>query len=240
MTYWRAGLAAALATLATAAPAHAATLSRSGTTLVFAAAPGEENRPQVMTSPGVITINDGNDVATGPGCSTDATTAATGCSLDGVRKMVFRLGDLDDELRLDDNVLRTTMTFRVDGGSGNDHIRGTKRNEVVDGGSGADTIQGSGGRDTIKGGSGKDLIFGFGTLDGGPGNDMLDAGSASGLKAFASRVLGGTGNDSIIATNKVRDVVDCGAGKDTATTHDKRGYDRISRNCERGDRFPLD
>jgi Ca2+-binding RTX toxin-like protein len=233
MTRWSAGLGSVMAALAIATPAHAATLSRSGTTLTFAAAAGEQNTPQVTTSGGNIVINDANDVVTGPGCTTDATTAATECSLEGVTKVTFRLGDLDDELRLGDNELRTKATFQVDGGAGKDHIRGTKLNDVLLGGSGADSIDGTAGKDKINGGSGDDDITGFGTIYGGPGNDILRMfNHFAGVKHFPSRVFGGAGNDEILVGNGVRDVVDCGSGKDRATTSDKRGVDRFSRNCE--------
>jgi Ca2+-binding RTX toxin-like protein len=233
MTRWTAGLGSVMAALAIATPAHAATLSRSGTTLIFAAAAGEQNTPQVTTSNGNIVINDGNDVVTGPGCTTDATSAATECSLEGVTKVIFRLGDLDDELRLGDNELRTKATFQVDGGAGKDHLRGTELNDVLLGGPGADSINGTAGKDTIKGGSGNDDITGFGTIYGGPGNDFLSMFNGfADVKHFPSRVFGGAGNDEILVGNKVRDVVDCGSGKDRATTSDKRGFDRFSRNCE--------
>ena len=233
MTRWSAGLGSVMAALAIATPAHAATLSRSGSKVIFAAAAGEQNTPQVMTSNGNILINDGNDVRTGPGCTTDAMSAATGCSLAGVTKVIFRLGDLDDELRLGDNELRTKAQFQVDGGAGKDHLRGTKRNDVLLGGAGADSIDGTAGKDKINGGSGNDDVTGFGTIYGGAGNDILRMlNHFAGVRHFPSRVFGGAGNDEILVGNGVRDVVDCGSGKDRATTSDKRGLDRFSRNCE--------
>jgi hypothetical protein len=76
-------------------------------------------------------------------------------------------------------------------------IRGTPGNDVLVGGSGNDRIYGEGGNDRIAGNGGNDLIVG------GPGQDTIDA---------------GPGADTIQAVDQTRDRIDCGAGRDSAST----------------------
>ena len=87
------------------------------------------------------------------------------------------------------------------GGSGNGNsgrtIRGTPRNDVLIGGPGNDLIYGEGGSDRIIGNGGND------TLVGGPGQDTI---------------LGGAGNDSVSALDGTRDQIDCGTGRDSASS----------------------
>jgi hypothetical protein len=93
------------------------------------------------------------------------------------------------------------------GTAGRDRLVGTSYADVLNGLGGNDTLLGRGGADVVRGGAGND------TLVGGPGRDTL---------------LGGPGNDVLQARDGVRDVVDCGAGKDVATV------DRVDRviGCE--------
>ena len=49
------------------------------------------------------------------------------------------------------------------GGSGNDQIEGSSKNDFIRGGAGNDTINGYGGNDLIRGGAGSDSIFGGAT-----------------------------------------------------------------------------
>ncbi len=82
--------------------------------------------------------------------------------------------------------------------------------------SGNDKLYGFAGNDFLSGGLGRDLI------DGGNGNDSLVGGSETDL------IRGGVGNDSIISRDGVRDLVQCGPGRDTVLV-DLR--DRVSA-CE--------
>jgi len=104
-------------------------------------------------------------------------------------------------------------------------IRGTIRSETLRGTltadrmlglSGNDKLYGFSGNDFLSGGSGRDLV------DGGKGNDNLVGGSNTDL------IKGGSGNDSIFSRDGVRDVVDCGPGRDVVGV-DLR--DRVS-GCE--------
>ena len=88
-----------------------------------------------------------------------------------------------------------------------DHLTGTAANDVLYGLGGNDTLLGLGGNDVLYGGAGAD------TLNGGPGAD---------------RIYGGPGNDVLRARDGRRDVVDCGAGRDTAYVD---RLDRVSA-CE--------
>ncbi|MDX6652633.1 MAG: hypothetical protein QOJ38_1414 [Solirubrobacterales bacterium] len=83
--------------------------------------------------------------------------------------------------------------FTIDGGGGEDQIRGGPSIDELYGGSGADAIDGRGEADRIYGGTGKDR------LEGGGGSDYLH---------------GDGGNDSIYVADGVRDEVDCGDGRD--------------------------
>jgi len=236
MRRWTAGLGLGLAALATAAPAYAGTLERSGTSLTYQAARGEANLLQVRFFDGTVSISDGYDIAPGAGCATDPVDATTGCPTAGVTKLILRLGDLDDEMKSVTPFLRVdlpaSVKLQVDGGTGKDTLIGTKRNDVLTGGPGADDVFGSGGKDKLTGGSGNDTLDGFGTLYGGTGNDFLKIFPTfdSKKKPPASRVFGGPGKDHVLAGNKVRDVIDCGAGKDVGTTTDRRGFDKF-KSC---------
>ncbi len=97
------------------------------------------------------------------------------------------------------------------GGRGNDRLVGSRVANVLQGGPGRDRIEGGAGNDTLRGGAGNDMLVG------GPGND---------------RLFGDAGNDVLDARDKVkrdrgfRELVDGGAGRDTAM-HDPK--DRLVR-----------
>jgi RTX calcium-binding nonapeptide repeat (4 copies)/Calcineurin-like phosphoesterase/Purple acid Phosphatase, N-terminal domain len=124
-----------------------------------------------------------------------------------------------------------------------DHLRGTAKRDrlvgrgggdLVEGFSGADCLFGGDGRDDLRGGAGDDrLSGGLGndrlaggrgddTLDGGPGNDRMIGGPGRDM------LRGRAGRDVIDARDGVRDVVDCGRGRDRARVD---GRDRV-RGCE--------
>src|SRR5204863_4579791 len=69
--------------------------------------------------------------------------------------------------------------------------------------------------ENATGGSGADSLTGGGgpnRLDGGPGNDRIDGDAGNDL------LLGGPGNDTVDAVDGKKDVLDCGAGRDRAST----------------------
>ncbi len=94
------------------------------------------------------------------------------------------------------------------GTAGPDRLTGTALGDTLYGLGGNDVLLGLGGNDVLFGGRGNDLLVG------GPGRD---------------RLYGGPGNDTLRARDGLRDVVDCGPGRDTAIV------DRIDRvsGCER-------
>jgi serralysin len=228
-------LAVGLALLVAAPAASAATVTVSGTTVIYPAAPGEVNKPLVDTNGAAVIFGDSVAPTIGAGCAPFGETGAM-CSGAGIRSVVVHLGDRDDTMAR--NVLEGEVPagarLTVDGGSGKDFIIGTTGSDTLSGGTGDDKVYGSGGRDVLKGGSGKDRLTGFGTLDGGAGDDFLEAFYGVGqYKASHTEVFAGAGNDRVLTGNKVRDTVDCGSGrKDRASTSDTRGRDKFKSNCE--------
>jgi Tol biopolymer transport system component len=96
----------------------------------------------------------------------------------------------------------------LDGGPGNDFLRGGYWPEVLNGGPGDDTIYAGVNRDTLRGGPGRDSLYGQG------------------------------GTDRIYARDSARDVGDCGrnTGKTNTTPERDTAYvDRLDvvKNCER-------
>jgi Tol biopolymer transport system component len=90
---------------------------------------------------------------------------------------------------------------------GNDEIVGGKGEDAIFGGAGNDRLVGGSGRDLLAGGAGRDRLVG------GPGRNRYE---------------GGLGADSINAANGVRELVDCGFGRDRATADPR---DRLT-GCE--------
>lgn len=112
------------------------------------------------------------------------------------------------------------------GGPGRDRLFGTAGNDRLYGDAGADRLSGGAGNDRVRGGAGDDQLFGAAgndLLDGGPGNEVISAGLG------ADHVVAAAGSDRINVRDRRRDVVNCGAGRDSVTA------DRVDRllNCER-------
>jgi Ca2+-binding RTX toxin-like protein len=95
-------------------------------------------------------------------------------------------------------------------------INGTAKADRLTGTAGADTIHGRGGNDHIKGGAGADKLYGD------AGKDTINAGAGT------DSVFGGSGGDTIQARDGERDVIDCGAGRDTVVA-DKTD---VVKGCE--------
>jgi Ca2+-binding RTX toxin-like protein len=230
-----------LAVLAIAAPAHAAkaTQDTAGRNLMYVADFGEQNNLRIGLRAGSLIFTDGSlAIRTGPGCRVDPSGFERTCSTAGMKSLIVYLGDRNDKMPDPDLKfeLPAGMKLIIRAGNGNDSIIGTEGNDTLDGGAGADRVYGSGGKkDKLSGDTGNDRLTGFGTLKGGPGKDFIEAFYGFGqFKAGRSRIYAGSGNDKVLSGNGVRDFVDCGKGKDRATTGlDRRGVDRIKRNCER-------
>jgi len=82
--------------------------------------------------------------------------------------------------RADNNFVDLDEGDAIDGGQGNDVLRGTDSASVLAGGTGNDVLDGRGGDDWLEGGAGNDIIFtgeGKDVAYGGAGNDLLQAGA---------------------------------------------------------------
>jgi len=114
-----------------------------------------------------------------------------------------------------------TGSLNLSGGAGNDRIYvwpEVKRPCVIDGGDGNDQIRGGQGADVIHGGNGNDSIVGRAgsdTIFGDAGDDFIDAGGGRDI------VVGGAGNDFILGGSG-RDILIGGDGADTLSD----GYGR--------------
>lgn len=107
------------------------------------------------------------------------------------------LGEGNDRLQTFDDA-----PVSVDGGAGDDLIRGSKLTDTLLGGLGRDTLrgldgndrlEGGGGNDSLEGGAGADRLYGQNgndTLNGGGGNDLLFGGPSS-----ADTIIGGAGDN---------------------------------------------
>lgn len=158
--------------------AAAATVTRSGSTLVFAAGSATTNHVIVSQSAGTIAIQDSGapiNPGQGSGCVNDGANTVV-CVASGVAALDISTLDRDDTVDLAVSVPAT-----ISGGGGNDTLRG---------GGGADTIRGDGGNDTLQGRSGNDSLFGNN------GSDRFE--SVNGVDLGGDSYNGGGGVDSIV------------------------------------------
>ena len=108
----------------------------------------------------------------------------------------------------------------VTGGIGNDRLFAGEGNDTVNGNFGRDLISGGPGDDRSTGGPGNDKIFANRGVDesfGGDGNDVLWALARADVPLPGVDTLHGeNGNDRFRTRDGEPDVIDCGAGRDTA------------------------
>src|SRR3954454_4096469 len=122
----------------------------------------------------------------------------------------------------------TALAATIDGGPGNDRLRGTHDADLINGHAGNDRIHGFAGDDTLLGESGNDRIFGGGGndmvrgtagndwLNGGPGDDtVIGDNNATGDLTSFDRIFGGSGNDTLKGGDS-RDRMFGGSGNDTS------------------------
>ena len=156
-------LAATLALLLPA-PALAANVSLSGSTLRYVAAPGEDNEVSVAVSgdryvvqdAGLASIRDGDGDG---GCSVTANRAS--CPRAGVTRVQVTTADLDDEVAAGGS----PSADLVDGGAGADTLTAGAGDDTLLGGEGDDTLNGNAGDDTLRGGAGADRFNGGAGFD---------------------------------------------------------------------------
>ena len=224
-----AGLALSVALLvAIVLPAAASALTakydRSGG-LTISAAPGERNRIEAgffgAPPPGFLPFeyvvrDDGAPVVASSGCKPEGSTAK--CNITGIQALTVDLADGADN------------SFRFFGGAdvklvakgGVDDVLSSSGFDLLDGGGGNDRLRARDGSDILRGGEGDDELVaddGDDLLDGGLGTDRFDA---------------GPGEDELLAREGVRDIIDCGAGKDTLAMDLKDGAPPAS--CETVDK----
>jgi hypothetical protein len=216
--------AVAVAGLGPPPAATAATVTARGDRVHYVAAPGELNDVS-LAYPRIgfgTRISDSGAVITAlrPCRSIDAHTSL--CPLAGVTQSVhLTLGDLDDRVTPTEHF---SFDLVIDGGPGNDVLRGTDYkhgSDRLDGGGGQDELYGDGGADTLtdgdRDGAAGDAAPGPDTLDGGRGDDTLSyaqrttgvrvrtgAGADAGERGEHDRVaamenlVGGVGNDRLL------------------------------------------
>jgi hypothetical protein len=112
--------------------------------------------------------------------------------------------------------------YNLDDAAGGTGAGPTNLDEIVDGGAGNDVVRGSVRmNDTLLGGAGADII----------GEVPASSSRGKQVHATGNKVLAGAGNDEVDMVNGVRDTIDCGSGKkDSATI--ERGIDH-AKHCER-------
>lgn len=145
-------------------------------------------------------------LAAGGGCT--ASAGAVECAATGNRVVTGSLGDGADML-----VLATSVTSDgfLDGQGGDDVLEGRDGFDSLAGGPGRDSLDGKGGNDSVDAGDGDDRVAGDGggtdTIRMGAGNDVFTSGEAP-----------------LIAP----DLVDGGAGFDTADYSNRTGRQQLS------------
>jgi RTX calcium-binding nonapeptide repeat (4 copies)/NHL repeat len=113
--------------------------------------------------------------------------------------------------------------------------RGTPGNDVIVGSKAADRIASGGGRDRVCSRGGDDRVStgaGGDRVSAGPGDDRVSTGGGADRinpGSGGDRVSSGSGDDRIGLAGSVRDVLDCGAGRDRVL----RDRDDRLRACER-------
>lgn len=203
-TLRRAGLVLALLTACYgalgAATASASTLTYEGGTLVLRASPGEANFVGIgahADQPGMLAVNDTNKPDTSE-CTFDSEFhqwATCAIPANGIR---IETGDGKDIVNIGDD-LPATIPVTVDGGAGDDTLRGAAFGEI------RETLLGGPGNDKITGGAADDVIRG------GDGDDELEG------QAGSDQLFGDGGNDKLRGDgyrDQFADVIDGGAGYD--------------------------
>jgi hypothetical protein len=126
----------------------------------------------------------------------------------------------------------------INGGPGNNHLRGTVGNDIINGNGGNDRIHALAGDDQVNGGRGNDRAFGNAGNDviaGVQGNDWLNGGAGddtisgdannTGDRTSFDRIFGASGNDTLRGGDSM-DRMYGGTGNDKS--YGESGHDRMS------------
>jgi RTX calcium-binding nonapeptide repeat (4 copies) len=100
-----------------------------------------------------------------PGCG--FTDGGVTCPAAGVKRLIVKLGPMNDSAVVDLGRHSRKIKQRIDGGPGEDAVTGAGGAQRLLGGSEDDTLAGGAGRDVLIGGPGVD------TCNGGPGKDVI-------------------------------------------------------------------
>jgi Ca2+-binding RTX toxin-like protein len=139
-----------------------------------------------------VALGGGDDVFTvekSPPCAPGTATtgqADWGVTVDGEAGADRILGGSRDDTLLG-GTDAVGVVNDLEGGGGNDLLRGSNRRDLMDGGAGDDTLRGGDGRDSFFGGEGDDLLHG-GLNGDGPDTFLGGAGTDTVTYAFAGSV----------------------------------------------------
>jgi Ca2+-binding RTX toxin-like protein len=97
-----------------------------------------------------------------------------------IATMTVDAGAGDDLIAAVNSLLLADTGLLLDGGTGNDTIRGGRSGETLSGGAGNDVLDGNVGNDVIRGGGGDDTV----SWDAGDGSDIIDGGSGFDVFTF--------------------------------------------------------
>jgi hypothetical protein len=196
------------------------TVSISGSTLVYTAAPGRTNDVTVALASGTYTVQDSAaGVNSGSGCAAAGAGVVT-CPATGVRSITADGGDGNDRL-----VVTAGTPATLNGGPGDDVLAGGPKADVLQGGAGADAMGGGGGADQVSyAGRTAGVVVDIDDVadDGGP--EDASGGARDNVKSDVENLNGGAGADSltgspaanVLAGGKGPDVLSGLGGIDTA------------------------
>jgi hypothetical protein len=224
-----------------------------GSTLVYEAAPREENSITISeTAQGFLVADGVGTIGAGDGCT--GTLDGDAVCEDSVTTVLILAGDGDDGV-----TLGAAVPAKVFGGPGDDvlsgsfgadSLRGEEGNDVLSGKDGGDDLRGGSGSDHVSGGSGNDVLVedassnGADLLAGGPGSDTVsyaertapvsvtiglladdgEVGEGDDIGANIERLMGGSGPDRLVGTAHSETLIGA-AGDDELVGH--RGRDLL-------------
>jgi Ca2+-binding RTX toxin-like protein len=185
---------ALVASLVIVPGAFASTVTVSGGNTITVAETGNETNQisvNYVAGTDVYTVRDAaaNLTPSGTCAAVDAHTAT--CPGAGITRISVDTADRDDTITLDPATIPSTVNEDLDGGGGNDTVRGANSPGTLNGGSGNDTVSGRG---TVNGDAGNDVVTGSpaaDTIRGGSGRDLVDGGDGR------DDIAGGSGTDTL-------------------------------------------
>jgi Ca2+-binding RTX toxin-like protein len=215
-----AAMVAALASLASAYPAHATDIVLKRHVLKVNHVHGDV-RVDTLASPRNTLRLTVDAPGTLPGRCTKQDDGTVLCGKRGIKGITIRGGGEANVFTSNTNIPSLLL-----GGGGKDTLTGGSAADSIDGGPGKDDERGRRGNDLIFGRSGNDVIrggSGVDHVDGQGGNDRIFGGSGADI------LVGGSGNDALFGQGG-RDVLDGRTGRDTCVGGAARD---ILTSCER-------